>query len=159
FLAPRNWAAAGTVAALVIAAFLAGRFWQHPPDHNQQQAVKVDRQRVVLAAVGNHLERSQVLLIELMSADPKDSVDLSSEREQARDLLDDNRLYRLTAQHTGDPAVATVLDELERVLTEIANSPDQLTAGDVREIRKRIESQDLLFKIHVVGSKVSRPAG
>src|SRR5262249_43929764 len=97
--------------------------------------------------------------IELMNTDITDRVDLSEERQQARDLLDDNRLYRVSAQQTGDPAVAHLLDELERVLAEVANSPDQLTAGDVREIRKRIESQDLLFKIYVVGSKVSKPAG
>jgi hypothetical protein len=155
FFAPRNWAAAGTVAALVIAAFLAGRFWQHPPDHNQQQAVKVDPQRIALVAVGDHLERSQILLTELMHTDSSEGADLSEERQQARNLLDDNRLYRLSALRNGDPAVAHVLDDLERVLVEIANAPADPTSQDVQQIRNRIQSQDLLFKIHVMESKVT----
>ena len=159
FLAPSRWAIAAAVAVLVVGAFLAGRFWQRTPEVLRDSAqVQVNPQRVVLVAVGDHLERSQMLLIELMNTDVKDWVDLSDERQQARDLLDDNRLYRVSAQQKGDPAVAHVLDELERVLAEIANSPEQPTAGDVREIRKRIESQDLLFKIQVVGSKVNKPA-
>ena len=158
FLAPSRWAIAAAVAVLVIGAFVAGRFWprQQQPTTNAQ--VQVNPQRVVLVAVGDHLERSQMLLIELMNTGVKDWPDLSEERQQARDLLDDNRLYRVSAQRSGDPAVAHLLDELERVLVEVANSPDQPTAGDVREIRKRIESQDLLFKIQVVGSKVTKPA-
>ncbi|HEY6249978.1 MAG TPA: hypothetical protein VI685_08450, partial [Candidatus Angelobacter sp.] len=80
------------------------------------------------------------------------------ERQQARNLLDDNRLYRVSTQKNGNPAVSNLLDELERVLTEVANSPEAMTAGDVREIRRRIQSEDLLFKIHVVGSTVSQPA-
>src|SRR5215510_3341584 len=159
FLAPSRWAIAAAVAVLVVGAFLAGRFWQRTPEVLRDSAqVQVNPQRVVLVAVGDHLERSQMLLIELMNTDVKDWVDLSDERQQARDLLDDNRLYRVSAQQKGDPAVAHVPDELERVLAEIANSPEQPTAGDVREIRKRIESQDLLFKIQVVGSKVNKPA-
>lgn len=158
FLAPSRWAIAAAVAVLVIGAFIAGRFWPRQPQPTPNAQVQVNPQRVVLVAVGDHLERSQMLLIELMNTDVKDWPDLSEERQQARDLLDDNRLYRVSAQRTGDPAVAQLLDELERVLVEIANSPDKPTAGDVREIRKRIESQDLLFKIQVVGSKVTKPA-
>jgi len=99
------------------------------------------------------------LLIELMNTDPKDPANLSSQQELARNLLDDNRLYRISAQQTGSPAVANLLDELERVLTEIANASPDNGAGEVRETRRRIQSQDLLFKIHVVGSSVARPAG
>lgn len=157
FFAPSRWAIAAAVAVLVVGAFLAGRFWQRPHEPTTNAQVQVNPQRVVLVAVGDHLERSQMLLIELMNTDAKDRLDLSEERQQAQDLLDDNRLYRVSAQRSGDPAVAHLLDELERVLVEVANSPDQPTAGDVREIRKRIESQDLLFKIQVVGSKVSKP--
>lgn len=161
FFSPTRFATAGAIAVLVIAAFLAGRFWPGHRDINQNpQTAEVtpapvtNPQRVVLVAVGDHLERSQMLLIEIMNTDPKDRVDLSHEQERARNLLDNNRLYRLSAQTT-DPTVAPVLDELERVLTEIANSPAQPSANDLRVIRSSIQSQDLLFKIRVVHSNVT----
>ena len=152
-----RWMLGGAVAALVVAAFLAGRFWPNkPPEQRADNSAKVNPQRVVLVAVGDHLERSQMLLIEIMNTDPKDRSDLSSEQELARNLLDSNRLYRVSAQKTGDPAIVPVLDELERVLAEIANGPSDLTARDLEEIRSRIQSQNLLFKIHVVHSNVAR---
>lgn len=158
FLSPAKWTEIGAVAVLVIATFLAGRFWPHHGEvRNTQESVQVNPERVVLVAVGDHLERSQILLVEIMNADPKDAADFSEERQQARSLLDDNRLYRLSAMQNGKPGVANLLDELERVLTEVANSPTEMTAGDVKEIRRRIQSEDLLFKIHVVGSTVLKP--
>jgi hypothetical protein len=157
FFIPR-WAITAAMAVLVVAAFMAGHYWpRHAPVNNPAQSAQVNPQRVLLVAVGDHLERSQMLLIEIMNTDTKDPIDLGDEQQQARNLLDSNRLYRVSAQRAGDPAVARTLDELERVLTEIANSPQELTARDVEEIRNRIQSQDLLFKIRVVGSKVQQP--
>src|SRR5215470_1443609 len=98
-----RWALGGTVAALVVAAFLAGRFWPNkPPEQKADISAQVNPQRVVLVAVGDHLERSQMLLIEIMNADPKNPADLSGQQEMARNLLDDNRLYRKSAQRAGD---------------------------------------------------------
>jgi hypothetical protein len=81
--------------------------------------------------------------------------DLSSQQQTARELLDDNYLYRASAQRVGDPKVAAVLDDLGRVLAEIANSPSDLSSGDLREIHQQINSQDLLFKVRVVGAEVN----
>jgi hypothetical protein len=104
--------------------------------------------------VGEHLERSQMLLVEIMSAEGKGATNLSTEQQQARDLLDANRLYRESAQRTGDPAITRTLDELERVLVEVANGPSEVTNQQLDNLRKQIESQGLLFKIRVIGSKV-----
>lgn len=154
---PTKWAIAGAVAVLVITAFLAGRFWPRAHDVNKTpELAQANPQRVVLVAVGDHLERSQMLLIELLNADSSDRTDLPGQQKLARNLLDDNRLYRQSAQRVGDPEVAHLLDELERVLAEIANAPSDPTANDLREIRSRIQSQDLLFKIQVVHSNVTR---
>jgi hypothetical protein len=81
-------------------------------------------------------------------------VDISSERERARDLVSENRLYRQTAADAGDAGVAAVLDELERVLMEIANSPSELTLQDLQRVRERIESQGIIFKVRVLGNTV-----
>ena len=153
--ASQKWAFAGVMALLLLAAFLTGRWWARTPDNNAgTKPGDVNPQRVVLVAVGDHLERSQMLLVEIMNADTKGPIDLSTEQAQARELLDANYLYRVSAQRTGDPQVTRVLDELGRVLTEIANGPTDLTAADLKEIRKRIQAEGLLFKIRVVGSQV-----
>jgi hypothetical protein len=154
---PPRWAIAGVVTLLLVGAFVAGRFWPRhevvPP--TAQNPATGGPQRVVLVAVGDHLERSQMLLVEIMNRDAKGTVDLSSEQQQARDLLDANHLYRVSAQQAGDPQVAHLLDDLGRVLTEIANSPADLSAADLQQIRGLIQSDNLLFKVRVVGSEVN----
>jgi hypothetical protein len=158
---PRIWAPVGAVAAaavLVATAFLAGRFW---PGRSQTQlpspvqAVSaLGRERVLLVAVGDHLERSQMVLVELVNTNPQRTVDISAERERATDLVAANRLYRLTAEHSGEAGVAQVLDELERTLIEIANSPSKLSSPEFEDLRRRIEAQGILFKVRVVDSQI-----
>lgn len=151
----QKWVLAGAMALLLAAAFLAGRFWPRPGQRIVQQPAQVNPQRVVLVAVGDHLERSQMLLVEIMNTDAKGPVDLSSEQAEARDLLDNNHLYRLSAQQAGDPQVARLLDELGRVLAEIANGPAEVSPGDLQQVRHAIQSEGLLFKVRVVGSEVN----
>ena len=152
FLSAPRWALGAAVAALLVVAFLAGRYTPRQPGTPANNAGnnQVNRQQVVLVAVGDHLERSQMLLVEIMNND-----DLPNEQQQARELLDANHLYRVSAQSAGDPQVARLLDELGRVLTEIANSPSDLSPSDLQQIRSRIQSEGLLFKVRVVGSEVN----
>jgi hypothetical protein len=81
-------------------------------------------------------------------------VDISDERARAEELLDDNRLYRQTAHTTGDTGVASVLDDLERVLIEIAHSPAELSSDQWEQLRQEIRDRGLLFKVRVIGSQV-----
>lgn len=151
-----KWALGGVVALLIAAAFFAGRFWPRTADNNTQaKLAPADPQKIVLVAVGDHLERSQMLLVEIMNADAKDIPGLADEQREARDLLDSNHLYLASAQRVGDPQIARLLDELGRVLTDIANSPAQISRADLQQIRGRIQSDGLLFKVRVVGSEVN----
>lgn len=152
---PPRWAIAGLTIVLIVAAFLAGRFWPRHELANPAATVAANPQRVVLVAVGGHLQRSQMLLVEIMNADTKGTLNLSTEQQQARDLLDANHLYRASAQHDGDPQIARLLDQLGRVLAEIANGPSELSPADLQQIRDRIQSEGLLFKVRVVGSEVN----
>jgi hypothetical protein len=61
----------------------------------------------------------------------------------------------VSAQQAGDPRIAHLLDQLGRVLAEIANSPSQVSDNDLSDIRARIQSDGLLFKVRVVGSEVN----
>ena len=103
---------------------------------------------------GDHLDRSQMVLVELVSAEGRGQVDISTEQARAQQLVAANRLYRQTALKTGDTAMASMLDELERTLVDIAASPSTLSQNDLDQVRRRIESKGLLFKVRVVSSQV-----
>jgi len=119
-----------------------------------QQRVKT-RDRILLVAVGDHLEKSQMVLMELVNAAPENGhVDIASEQQRAEDLLNSNRLYRMTAQEVGDRKLANVLDELERMLVEIAHEPAKVNSEELKDLQRRIEAQGLLFKVRVVGANI-----
>jgi hypothetical protein len=150
-----KWAVAGLMAVLIVGAFMAGRFWPRPQLPATPTAAQVNPQRIVLVAVGDHLERSQMLLVEIMHNEDTGHIDFSSEQQLARDLLDDNHLYRVSAQQVGDPQVARVLDQLGRVLAEIANGPAEVSSSDLQQVRHTIQSESLLFKVRVIQSEVN----
>ena len=159
FGAQQKWALAGAMALLLVAAFFAGRFWPRSGQQvAQQPPSQVNPQRVVLVAVGDHLERSQMLLVEIMNADTKGPINFASEQAEARELLDNNHLYRVSSQQAGDPQVARLLDQLGRVLAEIANGPSEVSPEDLQHVRHTIQSDGLLFKVRVVGSEVNSRA-
>lgn len=159
WLTPRRLVLVGAMAALLVAAFFAGRITRLAPNlpgsNGTDMAVAAQgRDRILLVAVGDHLERSQMVLVELVNAKPGGTLDISTEQHRAEDLVAANRLYRQTALRAGETGMASVLDELERVLVEIANSPAKVSSPQLAELRKRIESRGILFKIRVIGSEV-----
>jgi len=150
-------AAVAAVMLLIVGAFLAGRFWPGGRIRQQVQVQPVSaesRDRILLVAVGDHLERSQMVLVELVNTRAQPTVDISAERERAEDLVAANRLYRLTAARAGETGVASLLDELERTLIEIAHSPSKLSSPEFEDLRRRVEAQGILFKVRVVDSQV-----
>jgi len=114
------------------------------------------RERVLLLAVGDHLDRTQMLLIELSHASEPGEIDISGQRQRAVELANANRLYRTTAQNVGDPSIVTLLDELERVLLQLGHQPSRLTARDLKRIQDSIQSQGILFKVRVVRANVRK---
>ena len=153
-----RWVAAGAACAgLMVAAFLAGRLSQPRRAPQVRMTAAADtqaRERILLVAVGDYLERSQLVLVELANANPKRSLDISAEQERAGDLVSESRLYRQTALGTGNTAIAGVLDDLDRVLLDIAHSPSELSPGELEKLRKRLEAEGILFKIRVLGTNV-----
>ena len=158
WFALRQWVVAGALAALVVAAFVAGRV-SGPKDGggNGHEFVANDasRDRIVSVSLDHHLERTQILLVEVLNAEPKKDGSFWDTQEQAKDLLDSNRLYRSSTTKTAkDPAVQHTLDELERVLVEIANSPQNVSQDDIDRLQRSIAKQGLLFKVRVIDSKL-----
>jgi hypothetical protein len=153
-----RWAAAAAAcAALMATAFVAGRFYPRPNQPAHMAAADPQTgERVLLVAVGDYLERSQMVLIELTNANPKGSLDISAEQERAGGLVTETRLYRQTAARTGDARITGVLDELERVLVEITHAPSNITQPQLEEMRERLEAEGILFKIRVLGANVRK---
>jgi len=153
---PSRLALAASLAMLVVAAFVAGRFY--PAGGPAGGTADDPRERILLVAVGDHLEQTQMVLVELVNAEgggtTGDTVDISAAREQAADLVSDNRIYRQTAEGAGDARIAEVLDELERVLIEVARSPERVSREDLQTIVDSIDAEGLLFRVRVVGQEV-----
>jgi hypothetical protein len=162
WLEPRRVVAWGAVAAIAIAAFIGGRYSK--PTVSPTETVGADaskiRERVLVMAVGEHLGRSEMMLIELGNTEPESSkqkeVNISAERRRAEDLVEENRLYRQTALEQGDTALAGVLDELERVLLDVAHGPGEVTPAQLDEMQQRIAARGILFKVRVVGKELQQ---
>ena len=160
WLEPRRLAALGAVAAIAIVAFLAGRVTKQPAAVAVTADASKIRERVLVMAVGEHLGRSEMMLIELGNTEPENSkqkeVNISAERRRAEDLVQENRLYRQTALEQGDTLLAGVLDELERVLLDVAHSPGEVTPAQLDEMQQRIAARGILFKVRVVGKELQQ---
>ena len=147
---------AGAVAALLVVAFLVGR-WSDGPSGDP--ITPEARDRILLVAVGDHLEQSQRLLIELANTgDPADT-DISSQQASARGLTLNNRLYRQTAGRAGREEIVVLLEELESLLLEVANSPSQPAYAELAAIQRRIASRGLVMRIRLFGERARIDAG
>lgn len=146
---------------LVVGAFLAGRFLPRSIVVGPAEIVDVGqpispeaRQRILLSEIGEHLERSQLALIELINNKTNGIIDISAEQALARQLVEVNRLYRHTAARAGDARLAGVLDDLERTLIEIAYSAPTLSGQEFTEFQERFDGDDLLFKIKILTTQL-----
>ncbi len=157
------WAPVAAAAAIAVGSFSVGRWTQAPvPGVGGRPATVAEdsksvRERVLIVAVGDHLERSQMVIAELVNAQP--GTKLETERDLAESLVGPNRLYRQTAVMTGDTATASLLEDIERVLLEVAHAPDEVRGEQVERLRERIQQQGLLFRIRVTGSQLQQRIG
>lgn len=152
-----TWRAALAVAAalaLSIGTFVAGRSWPAAGAGSPAPAAPVvavasgDRARV--AAISDHLERSERLLVDLTNGQAPGPIAQAS----VADLVDDNRLYREAAMEAGDADVAGVLDDLERALLDIVHAPSTLTPDELAVVRTRLDAANLLFKIRILSMEM-----
>src|SRR5262249_29547626 len=156
---------AAAAAALVVAAFVAGRTWQQPaprvalapvapPPATGTATTSDTRERILLTSVADHLDRSERVLTDIMNA--PDRGDISTEQKWADDLPDASRIYRQDAVEAGEQSVAAVLDDLERSLLEIVHSPSKVSAADLEQIRRRIDAAALFFKVRVLSDELRK---
>jgi len=153
---PARLAWAAMVVVLVTGAFFAGRMMSRAPESPGTVTTNTDatseqmRDRILLVDLGDHLDRSRMVLVELAGGESGSDTEMSSERARAEQLVAANRLYRQTAAASGDTRVVDLLDQLERVLVDVAaGSPE-----DISSVQRRIESAGLLFKVRVLSSEL-----
>lgn len=157
WMLPHRLALVAAAALVVIGAFVAGRT-SRLPQPVVQQAVVVPQappdagERVRLAAIGDHLEQSEGVLLDLLNASvtADQPADISPQQRWAADLITTNRLFRDASAEAGDEAVAAVLDELERSLLELVHGPARLTREELDRIRLRLDAAALLFRVRVL---------
>jgi len=156
-----QWAAAATAAVLLLAVgFTAGRVWRVEDaatpiaDASRPAVTEGDdaQRRVLLLTVADHLDQSDRVLTDVVNA--QGGLDISSEQAWAVDLVAASRLYRQEALETNETSLAAVLDELERTLLEIVHRPSRVTNADLEEIRRRVDSAALLFKVRVMSTEL-----
>ncbi len=154
-----RWVLIPALGVLIFAAFVAGRWWQGGTPRglttmSNQPISEEAHERILFREIGDHLERSQLALIELINSKTNGAVDISEEQALARQLVEVNRLYRQTATRLGENSIAAVLDDLERTLIEIAHAPAELSELEIAELKQRFEEEDLLFKVKALGNLV-----
>ena len=142
-------------AALVLGAFEIGRMWEHR-QHAQHPVAKlatpVERQ-VVVVVLGDHLDRSERLLVELKHADGEDADVVKPLREEALGLLAANREFQEDADKGDDTALKEALNHLDNLLTDVANEPGGLNASSIARLQKQMKADGLLFKVRVLRSR------
>ena len=138
---------------LIAAAFFAGRQWEHRQHPSTQLAGNNQpAQPIILVVLGDHLDRSERLLVELNHANDASAV--MPVKAEAQDLLSANRLYRESATRAGDPQLTSALDRLERVLVEIVNAPDSSSPAQLARLQKEMNIDGLLFEVRVLRSRI-----
>lgn len=136
-------------ASLLLVAFLLGRLVEsrapglQPLTAGAGAVDRGDPNRVYVAFVDDHLDRTQMVLLELTNADAGDFGGFSG---RASDLVRDNRLARLSDP---DPAIASLLDSIEPTLVELSHASAGSDTEALGRIRRRLEQNGLLLRIRV----------
>jgi hypothetical protein len=156
---------AAACALLVVCAFIAGRQWEHrhipavaannpAPARQIEPKAAQPREHVVVVVLGDHLDRSERLLVELKHADADSDELVAPMRDEARNLLAANRVCRQKAEQADDPALASTLDLLDHLLAELANQPDGLNTVTLTRLQDEMKADGLLFEVRVLRSRI-----
>ena len=149
----RILAAGAALAACLILAFSVGRQIGHVEE--QTLSASQRQERVLLTALGEHLGRSRVTLVELKNREVSDS-DLKNLQAAADNLVTASRLFRAAAERAGESRIAGVMEETERLLLRFAAAPDAEAKRELAGLREKVESRDLLFRLQVMEAQVEK---
>lgn len=152
------WFAAAAVAAMVMAAFIAGRVTSRPAPAEFTAGLSPQaRERILAISLADHLERAQLLLTEVANMNDSDTTELAAGRTRARDLVNEDRLMRHVLEGDRENArMIPLLDDVGRFVLEIANAPDRMNAAEIRNLKQRIDAESLLFKVRIIEANLRK---
>ena len=98
--------------------------------------------------MGDYFRKSKVLLVGIthMKTEDDQPIDLSKESKMSQELLEDARYLK---NQPLDIRSAKLIDDLQKILIELANIKEQNGLPNVEIIRGGIHRQNLLFKIRM----------
>lgn len=106
-----------------------------------------------------HLEKSELLLRAFRNVrldEPGMKAEVGYEKRRAQQLVYQNMLLRREADAAGDVQVATLLENLEPILIDIANLPDQPDNDDIRVIKDRVERKNIVPLLQVNSTALAK---
>jgi len=106
-----------------------------------------------------HFETSERLLLAFKNVrldEPSAAREVTYERKRAKQLVYQNMLLKREADASGDVQVASLLENLEPILIDIANLPDQPDENTVRAIRERVERKNIVGLLRVNSTALAR---
>lgn len=112
--------------------------------------------QLVRDELGNYFSKSKNLFVGItnIKMERGERVDLSVERTAARSLILQARYLN---EQTTDARAQQLLQDLERILIELANMEEQVDLPDVELLRTGIRQENMLFKIRMAEERFSQP--
>ncbi len=153
----RTFAAYSSGIAVVVVCTVGLLLFRDTQQPAQEQLVEqpVLEQQVPVELVSDRLHKyfrkSKVLLVGIanMNADEEEPIDLSAERRLSRNLIHEARYLQ---NQPLDKRSARLINDLEKILIELANMEEQSGLSNVEILRGGIHQENLLFKIRMAES-------
>jgi hypothetical protein len=106
-----------------------------------------------------HFETSERLLLAFKNVrldEPTTAEEVSYERKRAKQLVYQNMLLKREADAAGDVQISSLLENLEPILIDISNLPDQPDENAVRAIRERVERKNIVGLLRLNSTALAR---
>lgn len=143
--------AAGAMAIVLAAVFFwPGKQEPGPPSEIVESGTSQHQQEVIQAneRLSQYFRKSKILFVGLanMRTDAGQPIDLTSERKASRDLIHEARFLK---NQNLDLRSAKLIDDMNKILIELANMEAEADLPNVELIRGGIHQENLLFKIRM----------
>jgi len=106
-----------------------------------------------------HFEKAETLLRAFRNVqldDPDAASEVDYERRRAKQLVIQNMMLRREADASGDVQIASLLENLEPILLDIANLPAKPDEDAVRVIRDRVERKNIVGLLQINSTALAR---
>ena len=106
-----------------------------------------------------HFEKTETLLVAFRNVRLNElgtAAEVGYERKRAKQLVYQNMMLRREADAAGDVEISSLLENLEPILIDIANLPDQPDEDTLRVIRERVERKNIVPLLRVNSTALAR---